>query len=44
MRRVAQLGLEDIIFGRFQDVKPGAIDAAVERLGVEAGKRLIKTA
>lgn len=44
MRRAAQLGLEDIIFGRFQDVQPGAVDAAVERLGVEAGKRSIKTA
>ena len=43
MRRAAQRGLADIALGRFQDVKPGAVDAAVERLGVEAGKRRIKT-
>jgi hypothetical protein len=44
MRRAAQLGLADIISGRFWEVYPGAIDTAVESLGVEAGKRLIKTA
>jgi len=43
MRRAAQRGLADIILGRFQDVNPDAVDAAVERLGVEAGKRFIKT-
>jgi hypothetical protein len=43
LRRAAQLGLADIILGQFQDVKSGSVDAAVERLGVEAGKRSIKT-
>lgn len=44
MLRAAKFGLAVIILGRFQDVKPGAVDAAVGRLGVEAGKRLVKTA
>lgn len=43
LRRAAQLGLADITLGRFQDVKSGSVGAAVERLGVEAGKRSIKT-
>lgn len=43
LRKAAHMGLADLASGRFRDVKPGAIDAAVGRLGVEAGKRAGKT-